>query len=90
MATKAIVVGMKDLVIKNDLVALKEYYEEFKNYDEPIAWDVVYKDVYLHACLKKRREIVTWLLGVYEELDPIMKIGLRQLFPYGRYLLSKT
>jgi hypothetical protein len=27
---------------------------------------------------------------VYDGLDDIMKIALRQVFPYGRYLLTKA
>jgi len=79
---------MKDLVTLDNLEGLKELFDEI--YDmSGISWDVVYKDVYLHACLKKKPLIVNWLLEVYETMDPITKIALKQLFPYGRYLLNK-
>ncbi len=55
-----------------------------------IAWDHVYQKVYLHACLKKRRRFVDWMNQLFEMLDPIEKIALRQTFAYGRYLLNKT
>jgi hypothetical protein len=78
---------MKDLVSLDNLEGLKDYVYENQSLDLP--WDVVYKDVYLHACLKKKPLIVNWLLEVYESMDPITKIALKQLFPYGRYLLNK-
>lgn len=78
---------MKDLVALDNLEGLKDYVYENQSLDLP--WDVIYKDVYLHACLKKKPLIVNWLLEVYESLDPITKIALKQLFPYGRYLLNK-
>lgn len=78
---------MKDLVALDNLEGLKDYVYENQSLDLP--WDVIYKDVYLHACLKKKPLIVNWLLEVYESLDPITKITLKQLFPYGRYLLNK-
>jgi hypothetical protein len=87
MATKVIIRDMKDLVGLDNLEGLKDYVYELPPLDLP--WDVVYKDVYLHACLKKKPLIVNWLLEVYESLDPITKITLKQLFPYGRYLLNK-
>uniref|UniRef100_A0A6C0DJP1 Uncharacterized protein n=1 Tax=viral metagenome TaxID=1070528 RepID=A0A6C0DJP1_9ZZZZ len=88
MSTKDITRFMKDLVTLDNLEGLKELFDEI--YDmSGISWDVVYKDVYLHACLKKKPLIVNWLLEVYETMDPITKIALKQLFPYGRYLLNK-
>lgn len=78
---------MKDLVTLDNLEGLKDYVYENQSLDLP--WDVIYKDVYLHACLKKKPLIVNWLLEVYETMDPITKIALKQLFPYGRYLLNK-
>jgi hypothetical protein len=92
MSTKGIIADMKGIVGKGNLEGLKEYYAiVLSELDESsyIAWDVVYKDVYLHACLKKQQPIVDWLLEVYETFDDITKIALRQLFPYGKYLLNK-
>ena len=87
MSTKDMTRFMKDLVTLDNLEGLKDYVYENQSLDLP--WDVVYKDVYLHACLKKKPMIVNWLLEVYETMDPITKIALKQLFPYGRYLLNK-
>jgi len=52
-------------------------------------WDYIFKKVYIHACLKKNQPIIDILLKVYEELSEIERIAIRQVFPYGRYLLAK-
>ena len=87
MSIKDMTRFIKDLVTLDNLEGLKDYVYENQSLDLP--WDVIYKDVYLHACLKKKPLIVNWLLEVYESMDPITKIALKQLFPYGRYLLNK-
>ena len=56
---------------------------------EDLPWDHVYQKVYLHACLKKKHAFVEWLNTLFETLEPIEKIALRQMFAYGRYLLNK-
>ena len=89
MATISIIQFLKDLVDKNDLDALKTYYSTLFDYNTNIPWDVVFQRVYLHACLRKRSTIADFLVQVYETMDPIDKIALRQVFPYGRYLLNK-
>jgi hypothetical protein len=89
MATKALIIALKQLVTNNDLDGLKAEYILLTNQGSQMAWDAIFKDVYLHACLKKRQAIVDWLLTVYEQMDEISKIALRQVFPYGRHLLKK-
>jgi len=92
MATISIIMFLKGLVDKNDLDAIKTYYNTLPEKDEDttsIPWDVVFQRVYLHACLRKRKMIADFLVQVYESMDPIDQIALRQVFPYGRYLLNK-
>lgn len=78
----------KELINKNDLNAFRAYLDELLNEYTDIPWDYVFQKVYLHACLKKRKEIVAFLLEKFEDLDPISKIAIRQVFSYGRYLLA--
>jgi hypothetical protein len=75
-------------ITANDLDGLKSFYEDIKNTPH-MDWEYIFKECYLHACLKKRQTIVTWLQDLFNTFDPISKIGLRQLFFYGKYLLSK-
>lgn len=54
-------------------------------------WPFIFQKVYLHACLKGRRQIAEWLqTAMYPLMDPIQQIALRQVFPYGKYLLSRA
>jgi hypothetical protein len=89
MNRDSVIVDMKELVEKGELDALKAYYESLNEEYEQVPWDYIYKAIYLHACLKKQHVIVDWLLELYKSFDEITTIALRQLFPYGRYLLNK-
>lgn len=54
-------------------------------------WPFIFHKVYLHACLKGQHEIAKWLTNsVFPLMDPIQQIALRQIFSYGRQLLSKA
>jgi hypothetical protein len=78
----------KEMIERNALESLKEYYTMIQQEQgDQIDWQHIFLKVYLHACLKKRKEIVSWLEEVYDTFDPISKIALRQTFPYARYLL---
>ncbi len=79
---------LKTLVERDNLEAIVEYLEVYQ--ESEIPWDTLFKDIYIHACLKKQQRIVDWLVKLYEEMPPIQKIALRQIFAYGRHLLSKA
>ena len=54
-------------------------------------WPFIFHKVYLHACLRGREHISTWMATqLYPAMDPIQQIALRQIFPYGRVLLAKA
>jgi hypothetical protein len=58
---------------------------------ETYDWPYVFHRVYLHACLKGRAEIADWMrTSLFMLMDPIMQIGIRQIFSYGRVLLAKA
>ncbi len=83
----------KDLINQNLDTEFKDYVnfliKNAKNYQLPVEY--VFQQVYIHACLKRRPELAQWLKdNVYElYLDDIQKIGIRQTFSYGKYLLNK-
>ncbi len=77
----------KAFINEDNLEALVELYTEHSQ--ENYAWEYVYQKLYLHACLKKKREIVEWLKSLFPQFDPIQQIALRQMFSYGKYLLAK-
>ena len=75
----------KYLIECGNLQAFQEYVAEV----EMVDW--AFQKLYLHACLKGRREIAEWLEKVvFPTLDPIVQIALRQGFAYGRHLLRKS
>jgi hypothetical protein len=78
----------KRLVEEDNLDELQIWYEQHK--DETFAWEYIFQKIYLHACLKKKKEIVEWLQTLFSSFDPIQQIGIRQMFSYGRYLMSKS
>jgi hypothetical protein len=82
----------KSCVELDDLAGAQSFLQAIlsaEDASEEIAWDYLYQKIYLHACLKKRRKFVEWMDTLFEGLDPIEKVALRQMFAYGRYLLNK-
>jgi hypothetical protein len=77
----------------NNIESLQFYFYELINSQNTAQpdWPVIFHKVYLHSCLKGRLEISEWLeKTVYPMMDGIQQIALRQIFPYGRHLLSKA
>jgi len=59
-----------------------------KDYRLPIEY--MYQQIYLHACLKKKHEIAEWIQSLFSKIfNEVQQTALRQMFPYGKYLLSK-
>jgi hypothetical protein len=88
---KALVLECKSFINEGNLIGLQEYYSNIQNADfgyDP-NWQYIYSQIYLHACLKKKQEIADWLVEIFLIFDPVSQIALRQIFPYGRYLLAK-
>jgi hypothetical protein len=77
----------KTLINEGNLDELRDVITE--NLGEVWAWEYIYQKLYLHACLKRKQEIVDWLKGLYSMFDPIQQIGMRHMFSYGKYLLQK-
>ncbi len=86
-----LITEIKLFINKGNLEGLKEMWSEYSETDfgREIAWEFVFQKVYLHAALKKQKEICTWLDTIFLELNPIAQIALRQMFPYARHLLEK-
>lgn len=83
----------KKCIEENNLYALQSTYQEFITSfnTEHTDWPYIFQKIYLHACLKGCKEISEWLeKTLYPQMDPIQKIALRQVFPYGRHLLQRA
>lgn len=88
---RSIIATCKEMIDAGDLQSLQDYYASLQNtlFEFGVPWDYIYQHVYLHACLKKQIEIVSWLKTVYENFNMIEQIAIRQMFSYGNYLLNK-
>lgn len=84
---KTILAIAKRYITLDDLTSLMDLFNSIQ--DTNIDWQFLFKECYIHACLKKKEGIVEWLKTMYETFDPVSKMGLRHVFPYGRYLLAK-
>lgn len=78
----------KEFINANKGEELKEYYEYLITTDVQLDWPNLFQKVYIHACLKKRRDIAEWLTTLFSKFDPITQIAFRQVFFYGRWLLA--
>lgn len=89
---QSLLIETKEILEKRPLAFFQEHIQDILETDYPcsIDWVVLFQKVYLHACLKRKQDIAEWLrTEMYPRLDPIQQIGLRQVFPYGRYLLAR-
>ena len=79
----------KEYINKGDIEGFKNYMTELETEYEGIPWDYVFQKVYVHACLKKNKVIAEFMTEKFNDLEPIQKIAVRQVFSYGKYLLNK-
>jgi hypothetical protein len=87
---KALISNCKDFINNGNLDGLKLYYSELQNmeYDHTPNWQYIYSQLYIHSCLKKKKDIADWFTEIFPTFDLVSQIALRQIFPYGRHLLS--
>lgn len=86
-----IIATAKRMIDVGNKEGLMEYYASVLEIYDPDSLDYPYlfRHIYVHACLRKQVAIIAWLKEMYETMDPIMKIGLRQIFGYGEHLLRR-
>jgi hypothetical protein len=93
MMEASIVRECKEMIERSSLQSLQEYYQDLlTSYcDGPymVDWAFVLQKVYLHACLKKKRDMAAWLEERFKDLDPIAFMAYRHTINYGRVLLKK-
>ncbi len=83
---------IKTIIERDNLYELQEKWQEYiyqTDFGREIAWDYVFQKIYLHAALKKKKNICNWLDSIFKYLDPIQQIALKQMFPYARSLLMR-
>lgn len=89
-----IILYCKELIDKNNQKDLQQYIDQLiynTDYEDIHPnWQYIFQKIYLHACLKKRSIIVSWLENdIFKLFDSVSQIALRQSFKYGHYLLNK-
>jgi hypothetical protein len=93
--TQEIVFHAKKQIDTGDLEGIQRMYldilnTEFETGHEP-DMGYMFHRLYIHACLKGQETIAIWLeRALYNNMDPIQQIALRQIFPYGRMLLARA
>jgi hypothetical protein len=90
----SIIQECKVAINANDFKELQGIYEDAMLTDwspaPPPDWAFILQKVYIHACLKKRREIATWLEQLFlTRLDPISQIAYKHTLNYGHVLLRR-
>jgi len=87
---KAIISEIKEFINADKKAELQDFFEELmeSSYDRPPDWSNIFQAVYIHACLRKKREIADWLKTLFTRFDPIQQIAFRQVFFYGEWLLK--
>ena len=86
---KNIIENSKNFIDNNNLDDLKNYYIWLsdKKIDYNINIEYIFKDVYLYAVIKQNKEIIIWLINIYNNFDDIIKIALKHIITYGKYLI---
>ncbi len=87
-----IISQIKPFINTGNLEGLKELWSEYQtsiDFGKEVAWDFVFQKIYLHAALKKQKEICQWLDTIFTQLNPVTQVALRQMFAYARHLLQK-
>jgi hypothetical protein len=83
---------IKPLIEAGDLHTIQERWQEYyedTDFGRELAWDYLFQKIYLHAALKKKKDICLWLDGLFLSFNPMTKIALRQMFSYANYLLRQ-
>jgi len=82
----------KPLIGSSPLSALQDHYATLMARDGSanVDWPYVLQKLYIHACLKGRRDVADWLTTLFDALDPISRIAYRHTLAYGRALLQRT
>ena len=84
---------IKPIVECGDIYGLQQAWKKYvyeTDFGRELSWDFIFQKIYLHAALKRQKEICKWLDSVFTQLNPIQQIAVRQMFPYARSLLNRS
>ena len=93
---KEVVLNCKAYINNNQEEECKQYIlyiinNQESNTEYKLAYEYIFQQVYIHACLKQKETLALWLkTEIYDKyFDIIQKTALRQMFIYGDYVLRK-
>ena len=72
----------------DDITNLEAYYDYLYNNYVEYNEEYIYQKVFLYACTVGAKECIKWLFSIYDDLDQIDQISIRQMFFYGKYLIQ--
>ena len=74
----------------DELKTYVDYVLHLNIQDYRLPIEYMYQQIYLHSCLKKKPQIAEWIQSLFSQIfNEVQQIALRQMFIYGKYLLSK-
>ena len=79
----------KRIIEFGDVIEFKELVDDYLqtiNNKEYHFSEILFKDLFIHACLKGKLEIVQELYMIYTKFNDIDKIGLSPTFLYCKYI----
>lgn len=80
----------KHLIKTNNFIELQKSYHNIIEDNVDISIPYLFKEVFFYSCQLGNEIIIKWLIELYTNMDDITKISLRQIFPYGKYLLNQN
>lgn len=81
----------KYLIGVHDVNGVEELCQDIKghNSEYDINFQYIFTQLFNHACLKKNKEIIIFLMRIYYEVfDEVSQIALRQSFVYPKYIIK--
>ena len=73
---------------------LNEMYNDIKEYitrnnEIEISIPNIFIKLFYFSCIKNKKDCIEYLINIYiNDMDTVTKVGLRQSFYYGKYLIK--
>ncbi len=90
---KNLVTEGKNFINNNNIIGIQDHYDYMKHLnqtnDYKISADYIFSQLFTHACLKKNKEIIIFLIRIYFEIfDDVARIALKHSFVYAKYTIK--
>ena len=83
----------KKRIENQDIYGIEELYTNMKSKkvnDYQLNYAHIYKQLFLHACIKNNCNVIIFLTKAFFDLSLCDQLALRQTVFYGKYLISKN